>query len=74
MKYIKNGTREFFLIKDSGTIMRVLNKEKYSQITVTTNQLSYDEAIYSYNSVEITEQEFREQFEIAKKRMETLEL
>lgn len=75
MKYTKSGSREFFkVIEETGVVVRVVNKHKDSTITISRNMYIISNANDPYDSTVITEAEFNEQLEIARRRLDTLEL
>lgn len=69
----KNSNREFFKI-DGLIIIRVVNKEFASTVTVCSNILIKAESCDPYSTVESNEVEFNVAFEAALKRIQTMTL
>jgi hypothetical protein len=68
----KSG-REFFMISDE-TILRVKNKEKWSLVDVSTNQLIKWEATDTDFTKPCTEQEFKEALQVALDRINKMKI
>jgi hypothetical protein len=68
-QYRKAGMRTFYKVTDTGAVIKVLNKEALSQVVVSRNIIIEADATDPYDTIEITEAEFDQQFNLAKKRI-----
>ena len=62
ISYRKKGTRLFYKIYDNGNICRVFNRERFSSIDISNNELIIADG---KDEKECTEQEFRDAYKYA---------
>lgn len=68
-QYRKAGYRTFYKVKDDGTVIKILNKELFSQVAVCKNHLIKADALDPQDTKEISEAEFNSEYELAKTRL-----
>lgn len=71
--YRHSGMRRYYKIDDK-IVIRVMNKEKFSQVDVSDNPLIREDALDDSETKPITSEEFDRQLALAMDRITTLKL
>lgn len=75
VKYTKAGDRTFYKLDEStGHVIRVRNKESYSQVDISYNRLILEDAKDEDATKEIPKDEFVDAYNLAMERIQTFKV
>lgn len=68
-KYRRAGLRTFYKITDENLVVKILNKESFSQITICKNPIILSDALDESETKEITQTQFDDEYKLATHRV-----